>query len=1796
MLSLEALNVGGWLTHGDVALDTTADFLAVSEHRLIPARVRSEWADLRRRGIHSVWAPASQEGSHVGHAGVGVVSLKGAPVSMPSFATSAFREFFELGRLIRCVLPLANGRVMHLVVIYGYQGADEDAEKLGLTDQLLGAALCELAVVARGQPCVLAGDLNIEPTKIPCLLKGIMDGLWFDLQDAWASASGVEPGVTCKRDLASLGGSRRDFVLGCPLATAATCGCWVDQSRWVQPHFAVTARFRGDRWSTKVTQPCRVTPLWPAYWVSVVDKSRNSRSAEVRAIWEIYDHVLQFVPRDDAAGIDGALLDRDVDLAWDTWSVAAESALADAFREAGGPVPFGGLKGGRGRARFWTVSLGGKNMRRYRPSAVDPTDATEAHLFRSRSIAPLLTLKKKLRYVACLLSAINRDGYTLARGLELDEQWSGVMRAGPVGCLDWAALEEGPRAGLLGFQASVGEALDAITDFVKKVVVSRKESAIRDWRNWIMEDPVVHPYRWLRSDLVPPAPFLVCDASDSVGGSGILVEPHAIDAQFRRAWMPFFCRGDRGSADLDAFRGVAEELTPLLDEVRLPPLSGDMLRDVVLGKKPTAGSLDGWGWREFKALPVAWFDKLASIFTLVEEDGVWPDGLLDAYIAMIPKADGDSTPLGQRPLCVLPIAYRLWASVRLSHLEKWFRSWVPECVFSAGGGRSSVEAWYTTALDIEEALAGVLGSEVHIFVADVIKSFDTVDRGILDYILSRLGLPGWFRHAYFEYHARVRLRFKLSCGLGESWTRDGGIPQGCPLSMIFIVALYLPWCRHLEAFRGVKPQLYADNLKCVSGEADDLLEAARFTNTYIRLVGQAPAPSKCILLSTSTEVRGLMKDWVLSDAGDKWTVKLDTRDMGGHLDTTRRRRNSTLAGRVVGLLAAVLVVMALPLDFAGKLRVLRTKFLPGALHGIEGARISALLLHRLRSAFVSAVWSRKMPLAHVGAVLTLLDGPAGCDPGFFVVWCRFRLLRRYLAYRPLEVHRVFALLGLAADGCPGHGPLHLLVESAGVVGFSWDAGNNGWVRPGLPGLSMLAGPYQHFKAAIWDAWRSKVSFDMCQRQGFRGGPLLDIAGSLQLLHAPHVRERDKALLRGIMVGGVWNGFLLGHARGEIVPCRFCGEADGDGHLFWECPHPPLVQIRENPEFHDLMQRDKRNWPRCLLWHGWLPALDLLGNWAAGHDSVAANVIESRLGGYTGMDLNGWTATGVWLAGVRTGVPSANPDVWTDGSLVRDKFSGICCGGAGVFAFLSGAAWFHRSRGHLELLPPDVNLGSERSVLYFSVPGALQTVQRAELWGVIAALQASRPVHLGVDNANVVGHVGRVLAGRKPDRPLELLVDGDLVALVQKLVELRGPRTTAVSKVKGHADEGLVREGRVRELDRIGNDLADRAADLGRCRVEVALDRDRKGYSDICKNWYPVIKELHRFFIAISRAVVNDDGRGGLAPDPMVWSAGGKRKLKRPVEAVRDYAMLPGPGRLWGGDWFKWPDIHITEGDVGRWPFSTGALVKLAAFLSSLHWPSEVADLGPGGASYVELLILYERWAGERLRIEDSIPKYRRPGRPISVSAAPLCPDVDIWKLCRFFGRMLRALVGLPGGLGRFLPGRIGANHGRLRHVGWEKCCHGLTCRPRETSDEGFLSDLLGLLGYPAGSGRALLGGSLKLRYNTFPFARRKPTWRLPLGGKVSGIIGGFGGSGLVSGAREGLGSVGGVFVGKGLKRVRLTKKTPCPEIYRVSSRPIPDAGRHDPVGVGSPGPGRVVSRRVHGGSSPGSRLDREGIG
>ena len=291
----------------------------------------------------------------------------------------------------------------------------------------------------------------------------------------------------------------------------------------------------------------------------------------------------------------------------------------------------------------------------------------------------------------------------------------------------------------------------------------------------------------------------------------------------------------------------------------------------------------------------------------------------------------------------------------------------------------------------------------------------------------------------------------MATGLGEPWCRDGGILQGCPLSMVFIVALYVPWCRRLESLPDIKPQLYADHLKCSAARPRALFESAHVTAKYVRLVGQDVSPGKCVLLSTSKAVRRAMK--LLGHFGVMVAVG---------------RFNLMLEIWVVILIS--LIVLELVLFLVGLVRLLLGLLrLVLCLLGFRSSWVSLGV-----SFFLGSVWSTRMPLANTPPILNLLDGPVDVDPAFYIVWSRFRMMRRYLAYCPEEEPRIFRMLDLISRGAQGHGPVHLLLISGAEIGFTWDSGEQGWLRVSLPPLRMMTGPIQHFRSAILDAWHFHV--------------------------------------------------------------------------------------------------------------------------------------------------------------------------------------------------------------------------------------------------------------------------------------------------------------------------------------------------------------------------------------------------------------------------------------------------------------------------------------------------------------------------------------------------------------------------------------------------------------------------------------------------------------------------------------------------------------------------------------------------
>ena len=101
--------------------------------------------------------------------------------------------------------------------------------------------------------------------------------------------------------------------------------------------------------------------------------------------------------------------------------------------------------------------------------------------------------------------------YLFLASVELIAQWDKVLALGPMYPVTLDDVSRDRALDIGAFFHAASDVHRRLSDFIHHVVVHRRDEAIRGWRNWTREDPSVHPYRWLRPDLVPPASFLQCE-------------------------------------------------------------------------------------------------------------------------------------------------------------------------------------------------------------------------------------------------------------------------------------------------------------------------------------------------------------------------------------------------------------------------------------------------------------------------------------------------------------------------------------------------------------------------------------------------------------------------------------------------------------------------------------------------------------------------------------------------------------------------------------------------------------------------------------------------------------------------------------------------------------------------------------------------------------------------------------------------------------------------------------------------------------------------------------------------------------------------------------------------------------------------------------------------------------------------------------------------------------------------------------------------------------------------------------
>ena len=112
---------------------------------------------------------------------------------------------------------------------------------------------------------------------------------------------------------------------------------------------------------------------------------------------------------------------------------------------------------------------------------------------------------------------------------------------------------------------------------------------------------------------------------------------------------------------------------------------------------------------------------------------------------------------------------------------------------------------------------------------------------------------------------------------------------------------------------------------------------------------------------------------------------------------------------------------------------------------------------------------------------------------------------------------------------------------------------------------------------------------------------------------------------------------------------------------------------------------------------------------------------------------------------------------------------------------------------------------------------------------------------------------------------------------------------------------------------------------------------------------------------------------------------------------------------------------IAGADIAAWPYSVSILCKFTSFFGTLHWPVGSEEMGHFWFSYLELLVLFEQWAGHRLLNEKVIRPHLRAHRPTSFPLFLCQRGIEIRHGCRHLSSLFRALAKLPGGIGRFLP-------------------------------------------------------------------------------------------------------------------------------------------------------------------------------
>ncbi|CAJ1428173.1 unnamed protein product [Effrenium voratum] len=414
-------------------------------------------------------------------------------------------------------------------------------------------------------------------------------------------------------------------------------------------------------------------------------------------------------------------------------------------------------------------------------------------------------------------------------------------------------------------------------------------------------------------------------------------------------------------------------------------------------KKHTARGADGYGRNDLVNMPDPLRQAQVDLFRCIENGGQWPQQLLTGFAHGIAKCDGAEEVAQFRPIIVLSMNYRNWASLRarqgLSRLSQ-----LMDCpAFGFLPSREAQEIWLPLQAHIE--LHAQQNRSLVGCVADVEKAFNHLPRVPIKQIAKHVGFPSNFVEAWHRFLVGFSRRFCVHDTVGGPLFSNCGYPEGCPLSCLAMALV--DWCYHLYQSH-FSPRAtsasFVDNLEIVANHPGALLHAVVTQDAFLEMFQLRIDLDKTYLWAVHPQHRQQ-----LQLMGRRMSLK--DKDLGGQMTYGARRRTAHHPDILAGLQPTWTLLKKLNVPTFNKHLVLYQALWPRVFHSAPIEDFSTANIKSLRTAAVRATGA--------GNIL--------CDPGFFQLWQVVRTFRRIL-HKQASLIDTWAEFTASYDGRAFAGP------------------------------------------------------------------------------------------------------------------------------------------------------------------------------------------------------------------------------------------------------------------------------------------------------------------------------------------------------------------------------------------------------------------------------------------------------------------------------------------------------------------------------------------------------------------------------------------------------------------------------------------------------------------------------------------------------------------------------------------------------------------------------------------------------